>query len=57
MHDDVKTLRAVKKNGWALRFVKKQTPEICRAALCQNLCAIAFVDYDLLPEFVQVGTN
>ena len=27
---------AVKKNGWALEFVKEQTPELCFAAIKHN---------------------
>ncbi|WP_242971066.1 DUF4116 domain-containing protein, partial [Anaerotruncus colihominis] len=29
-------MAAVQQNGWALKYVKKQTPEICVAAVQQN---------------------
>ncbi|MCK5344881.1 MAG: DUF4116 domain-containing protein, partial [Candidatus Heimdallarchaeota archaeon] len=36
-------LAAVTQNGYALQYVKKQTPEICLAAVTQNDCALQFV--------------
>jgi hypothetical protein len=37
-------LRAVKQNGFALQFVKIQTPEICLEAVIQNGEALQFVN-------------
>ena len=36
-------LEAVKHNGYALRYVKEQTPDICLEAVKQNGCALQFV--------------
>jgi len=36
-------LEAVKQNGWALRYVKEQTPEICLEAVKQNVYALRYV--------------
>ena len=37
-------LKAVKQDGYALRHVKDQTPEICLAAVKQNGFALQYVD-------------
>jgi len=44
-----KDLEAVKRNGWALHYVKDQTPELCLAAVKQNGWAIHYVK-DQTPE-------
>ncbi|WGH49980.1 hypothetical protein [Pseudoalteromonas phage vB_PtuP_Slicky01] len=41
--EGVEALEAVKQDGWALRFVRKQTPEICLAAVKQSGWALQFV--------------
>jgi hypothetical protein len=33
----------VKQNGWALHYVKEQTPEICLAAVKEDGCALHYV--------------
>ena len=38
-------LNAVKQNGFALGYVKDQTPEICMAAVKQNGLALGYVKY------------
>ena len=38
-----KDLEAVKRNGYALKFVKNQTPEICLQAVKQDGWALRFV--------------
>ena len=40
----IKDLKAVKENGMALKFVKKQTPKICLEAVKQNGYALAYVE-------------
>src|SRR5574344_798628 len=42
-HDPKYCIAAVKRDGYALRFVKNQTPEICLEAVKQNGFAIRFV--------------
>lgn len=37
-------LTAVRKNGYALRYVHEKTPEICLAAVQQNGYALQYVD-------------
>ena len=41
--DDYEALKAVKQIGWALRFVRNQTYEICLAAVKQNEHALQHV--------------
>ena len=36
-------LQKVKRDGWALEFVKEQTPEICLAAVNSSEYALRFV--------------
>ena len=36
-------LEAVKRDGYALQYVKEQTPEICLAAVKQNELALRYV--------------
>ena len=38
-----KALEVVKQDGWALRYVKEQTPEICLEAVKKNGYALQFV--------------
>ena len=40
---DEEALVAVQKNGWALQFVKEQTPAICLVAVKQNGYALQYV--------------
>ena len=40
-------LEAVKKNGFALQYVKTQTPEICLEAIRQNGLALQYVNEDM----------
>src|SRR5574344_1247767 len=42
-HDPKYCIAAVKRDGYALRFVKNQTPEICLEAVKRNGFAIKFV--------------
>ena len=42
-------LAAVTQNGWALLFVKQQTPELCLAAVTQSGKALKYVK-DQMPE-------
>ena len=44
-----KDLEAVKQNGFALKFVKDQTPELCLEAVKQNGIALRYVR-DQTPE-------
>ena len=39
-----KDLEMVKQDGYALQFVKEQTPELCMAAVQQNGWALQFVE-------------
>jgi len=41
-------MAAVKQSGWALEFVKKQTPELCMAAVTKNGRALEYVSKDIL---------
>lgn len=41
--DENECLEAVKQDGYAIKYIKEQTPEICQAALDQNDTAILFV--------------
>ena len=38
-----KDLEAVKQDGWALQYVKEQTPEICLEAVKQDGYALRYV--------------
>ena len=42
-NDSLFCIRQVKQNGYALQFVKEQTPEICLATVKQNVSALQFV--------------
>ena len=44
-----KDVEAVKQKGWALKFVKKQTQELCLEAVKQNGYALQYVK-DQTPE-------
>ena len=39
-----KALEAVKQNGYALQYVREQTPEMCIEAVKQNGDALRYVD-------------
>jgi len=39
-------LNAVKKNGEYLKYINKQTPQICFAAIRQNINALKYVNKD-----------
>jgi len=41
--DEKECLKAVKENGWALQYVKNQTPEICLAAVKEDADALRYV--------------
>ncbi len=41
--DEKEALEQVTQDGFALEYVKKQTPEICLAAVKENSIAIQFV--------------
>ena len=45
-----KALEAVKKNGYALQYVKDQTEAICLEAVKQNGHALQFVNEDIFTE-------
>ena len=40
---ELDVLEKIQKDGWALRYVKEQTPELCLAAVQQNGFAVQFV--------------
>ena len=40
---DCDPLTAVTQNGWLVRYVKEQTPEICLAAVKQNGWTLEYV--------------
>ena len=40
MNTNQKDLEAVKQNGYAIEYIKEQTPEICRAAMEQDSSAL-----------------
>lgn len=45
---------AVKQSGWNLRFVRKQTPEICMAAVEQDDEAFKYVkDKSMLKKYTK----
>ena len=46
-------LAAVKQDGFALQFVKKQTPEICLAAVKENGFALKFINIKQLETFYE----
>lgn len=48
-------LAAVKRDGFALKYVSQQTPEICVAAIEQDLCALDFVVIEHTPEIYKVA--
>ena len=50
-------LQKVKQNGYALAFVKEQTPEICWAAVKQNGGALYFVKDPILQEQIKIHFN
>jgi hypothetical protein len=43
-------LAAVKQDGYALKFVTEQTPEICMAAVKQNGYALKYVDKSIFED-------
>jgi hypothetical protein len=45
---ETESLKAVNRNGNALRYVKNQTDEICLEAVKQNTEVLVYVDEDLL---------
>ena len=49
LDDEESCLRIVKVNGWALKYVKDQTPEICLEAVKQNGRTLEYVE-DQTPE-------
>ena len=50
-------LEAIKKNGLAVRYVKKQTPEICLEAVKQTGYAIKYVKEQTPEIYVQAILN
>ena len=44
-------IRKVKQNGYTLRHVKEQTPEICMAAVKRNGYALCYVDKSIFETF------
>jgi hypothetical protein len=48
IRDAAAALAAVKQNGYALQYVREQTPAICLAAVKQNGDALWFVRDDAL---------
>ena len=43
-------LEMVKRDGWNLKYVKRQTPEICAAAVEQNGLALKYVKEQTKPK-------
>ena len=46
------SLAAVQKDGWALQFVKEQTPEICLAAVKENSDALKYVKEKVIENYL-----
>ena len=52
--DEKEALEAVKENGYALRFVKNQTLEICLEAVKQDGDALRYVNIDIeIPQTLE----
>lgn len=49
-------LKMVKQDGWALKYVKEQTPEICLEAVKQNGYVLRLVKKQT-PEVCQAAVN
>ena len=49
-------LEAAKRNGYALQYVKEQTPEICLKAVKQEADALQFVNEDMFSEDTEIIT-
>ena len=49
-YDEEYCLEAVKRNGYALKYVKEQTKEICIEAVKQNSDALQYVDKRVFEE-------
>jgi len=43
-------LAAVKRSGYNLQYVKNQTEEMCKIAVCKDLDAVRYINIDLKPE-------
>ena len=52
-----KALEAVKQDGWALRYVKDQTEEICLEAVKQNEYALQFVNENIFTKEEIIEVN
>ena len=46
-------LKAVERNGYALQYVKDQTPEVCLKAVERNGDALRYVDIDTFENDAQ----
>lgn len=50
-YTEEETIRKVKQNGYALQYVREQTPEICMAAVKENKVALHYVDKSIFETF------